>query len=199
MNIGYRPLVASTKPHARIIWDVSFSPLFPAASGADDMLFATGSRDKTVKIWRRPSIEDATVWAPAATLKFDEGVTSLDFYSGILGVRSVFSAPIVSARLPSLTRPLSVPDLSSPSGSRAATSTSSPRPSRTRRSGRRPSCSIRCESHGSTLGFEIGSRSADTRVSVCPSKRRASRGCHTARLPPGQYFDRRPPTGKRQR
>jgi elongator complex protein 2 len=86
---GYRPLAASVKPHARIIWDVAFSPLFPSASGADDMVFATGSRDKSAKVWRRPISEDPTVWEPVATLKFDEGVTSVDFYSGLDGARSV--------------------------------------------------------------------------------------------------------------
>ncbi|CDZ98002.1 RNA polymerase II elongator complex, subunit ELP2, WD repeat superfamily [Phaffia rhodozyma] len=77
---SYHPLTFSPKPHARIIWDVAFSPLL---FGTNDMLFATGSRDKTVKIWKRPSAEDSKVWESVKVLKFEDGVTSIDFYGGL--------------------------------------------------------------------------------------------------------------------
>jgi elongator complex protein 2 len=84
---GYSPVGGQGKPHARIIWDCSFSPLFrPAAAGdeeKEDMLFATASRDKTVKVWRR---KDRSVssehWEAVKTIKFEDGVTSCDFYGG---------------------------------------------------------------------------------------------------------------------
>ena len=86
---GYHPLAFNPKPHARIIWDVSFSPLLPSSSSpsSDDMVFATASRDKTVKIWLRPNLEESAMWAPAKILKFDEGVTSCDFYPALLDGR----------------------------------------------------------------------------------------------------------------
>lgn len=90
---GYHPLAFNPKPHARIIWDVSFSPLFPSTSPSSsspttpsssfNMLFATASRDKTVKIWQRPDPSTSSaLWAPVKTLKFDEGVTGCDFWAG---------------------------------------------------------------------------------------------------------------------
>lgn len=59
-------LVASNKSHARILWDCSWAN--------DDSLFATGSRDKTVKIWSA-----ATSWTNVATIKLSEAVTSVEF------------------------------------------------------------------------------------------------------------------------
>ncbi|KAG0242181.1 WD40-repeat-containing domain protein [Mortierella sp. GBAus27b] len=58
-------LVASNKSHARILWDCSWAH--------DDSLFATGSRDKTVKIWSA-----ATSWTSIATIKLPEAVTSVE-------------------------------------------------------------------------------------------------------------------------
>ncbi|RKP10931.1 WD40-repeat-containing domain protein [Thamnocephalis sphaerospora] len=60
------------KAHARIIWDASWSP--------DDLLFATGSRDKTVKIWKQV-VDSAQpdAWSCAATIKCKESVTAIDF------------------------------------------------------------------------------------------------------------------------
>jgi WD40 repeat protein len=37
-------LIAKKTSHLRIVWSCSWSP--------DDVLFATGSRDKTIKIWK---------------------------------------------------------------------------------------------------------------------------------------------------
>ena len=72
------------KPHARIIWDVAFSPMFGGeGEGKGDMVFATASRDKTVKIWRRPDTGESARWEVAKTIKCEEGVTSCDFYPAV--------------------------------------------------------------------------------------------------------------------
>ncbi|KAF9161161.1 Elongator subunit elp2 [Actinomortierella ambigua] len=60
-------LVASNKAHARILWDCSWS--------SDDSMFATASRDKTVKIW----VKKDPSWAAVATLKLPEAVTAVAF------------------------------------------------------------------------------------------------------------------------
>lgn len=91
-STGYQPITFSIKPHARIIWDVAFSPLFPTATASEDMLFVTGSRDKTAKVWRRPDANKSDVWENVKVLKFDEGVTSVDFYSGVSESRCGFSS-----------------------------------------------------------------------------------------------------------
>ena len=62
------------KAHARIIWDVSFSP---AELG---YMFITASRDKSVKIW------GGEKWDCLATVKFPESVTSCTFLYELVGV-----------------------------------------------------------------------------------------------------------------
>jgi elongator complex protein 2 len=89
------------KAHDRIIWDLSWS--------LDDAFFATGSRDKTVRVWGRqhpleppvdgggvadtgamPAADDA--WAPACTLgKLRESVTALDWAPRMAGGRHVLA------------------------------------------------------------------------------------------------------------
>ncbi|KAF9432182.1 Elongator subunit elp2 [Entomortierella beljakovae] len=64
-------LVASNKAHARILWDCTWS--------YDDTMFATGSRDKTVKIWSIPTCKNI------ATIKLPEAVTAVDFSPSIPG------------------------------------------------------------------------------------------------------------------
>ncbi|ORZ27542.1 WD40-repeat-containing domain protein [Lobosporangium transversale] len=63
-------LVASNKAHARILWDCSWS--------YDDSLFATGSRDKTIKIWSKTA-QVTPVWNCIATIKLPEAVTAVEF------------------------------------------------------------------------------------------------------------------------
>ncbi|KAF9192097.1 Elongator subunit elp2 [Haplosporangium sp. Z 11] len=67
-------LVASNKAHARILWDCSWS--------SDDSMFATGSRDKTIKVWSNNNEKQA--WTAIATIKLPEAVTAVEF-SPIVG------------------------------------------------------------------------------------------------------------------
>ncbi|KAI8071807.1 WD40-repeat-containing domain protein [Gongronella butleri] len=66
-------LVAKNKAHARIIWDAAWTH--------DDHLFATGSRDKTIKIWQQPAghSPSSPEWTAIATLKCTDAITALDF------------------------------------------------------------------------------------------------------------------------
>ncbi|CAJ0893575.1 5486_t:CDS:10, partial [Entrophospora sp. SA101] len=63
--------------HGRIIWDCSWSH--------DDKLFATASRDKTVKFWIEDLAKDEGAndvndnWNCVATIKLNEAVTAVDF------------------------------------------------------------------------------------------------------------------------
>ncbi|PKY14388.1 WD40 repeat-like protein [Rhizophagus irregularis] len=63
--------ITKNKAHSRIIWDCSWSH--------DDKLFATGSRDKTVKIWTQIKSQEQTQWDCKSTIKFQEAVTAIDF------------------------------------------------------------------------------------------------------------------------
>lgn len=67
---GYMP-IAADKSHGRIIWDCAWS--------SEGDLFATASRDKTVKIWKQHS--DSTGWGAIATMKFEEAATAVAFCS----------------------------------------------------------------------------------------------------------------------
>ncbi|KIJ69988.1 hypothetical protein HYDPIDRAFT_104660 [Hydnomerulius pinastri MD-312] len=67
---GYYP-VAADKSHARIIWDCAWSN--------EGDVFATASRDKTVKIWSPKA--DSDRWPALATLKFKEAATAVAFCS----------------------------------------------------------------------------------------------------------------------
>ncbi|KAL4081815.1 WD40-repeat-containing domain protein [Scleroderma yunnanense] len=69
-NAGYVP-VATDKSHARIIWDCSWS--------SEGDIFATASRDKTVKVWA--PIVGSSRWPALATLKFKEAATAVAFCS----------------------------------------------------------------------------------------------------------------------
>ncbi|KIK97989.1 hypothetical protein PAXRUDRAFT_806166 [Paxillus rubicundulus Ve08.2h10] len=69
-NESYFP-VAADKSHARIIWDCSWS--------REGDIFATASRDKTVKIWLPKAGSDR--WPALATLKFKEAATAVAFCS----------------------------------------------------------------------------------------------------------------------
>jgi elongator complex protein 2 len=63
-----------SKAHDRIVWDVAWAPRGTRA-------FATGSRDKTVKIWKQEeSDNESGKWVMACKLgKLHESVTALDW------------------------------------------------------------------------------------------------------------------------
>ncbi|KAF9055147.1 WD40 repeat-like protein [Hymenopellis radicata] len=63
----YKPIGAD-KSHARIIWDCAWSH--------EGDIFATASRDKTVKIWK--ASDEDNKWS-ATTLKLSEAATAVDF------------------------------------------------------------------------------------------------------------------------
>ncbi|KAN0097379.1 WD40-repeat-containing domain protein [Tylopilus felleus] len=65
---GYFP-VAADKSHARIIWDCAWS--------REGDVFATSSRDKTVKIWSPKA--GSNTWPALTTLKFAEAATAVAF------------------------------------------------------------------------------------------------------------------------
>ncbi|KAG1874502.1 WD40-repeat-containing domain protein [Suillus subalutaceus] len=64
--------VAADKSHGRIIWDCAWS--------CEGDLFATASRDKTVKIWKESS-GSAARWGAITTMKFEEAATAVAFCS----------------------------------------------------------------------------------------------------------------------
>ncbi|KAL1700740.1 WD40-repeat-containing domain protein [Schizophyllum commune] len=63
---GYTP-VAADKSHGRIIWDCAWAH--------EGDVFATASRDKTVKIWQN----DGSKWTAVASIKAKEAATAVDF------------------------------------------------------------------------------------------------------------------------
>jgi WD40 repeat protein len=63
---GYTP-AAVDKTHGRIIWDCAWS--------TEGDLFATASRDKTVKIW----YQEKGSWTAVVTLKTQQPATAVAF------------------------------------------------------------------------------------------------------------------------
>src|SRR5690606_8198296 len=91
-------LVASNKAHARILWDCSWS--------SDDSMFATGSRDKTIKIWKKTGTgagagagKEKSAWTAIATLKLPEAVTAVEFAPAILSTTSDCNIHVLAAGL----------------------------------------------------------------------------------------------------
>ncbi|WVQ78566.1 hypothetical protein IAT38_000652 [Cryptococcus sp. DSM 104549] len=67
---GYCLVAGEEKAHARMVLDCCW------VGGRGDM-FATASRDKTVKIWTQ-AVKDGSQWATSATIKLDEAATAVD-------------------------------------------------------------------------------------------------------------------------
>ncbi|KAG8850535.1 hypothetical protein FRB91_008987 [Serendipita sp. 411] len=65
----YEPIVAC-KAHARVVWDCSWMH--------EVDIFATASRDKTVKVWDA-SGDPTKMQKPIATIKLEQGATAVDF------------------------------------------------------------------------------------------------------------------------
>ncbi|WWD16158.1 hypothetical protein CI109_100583 [Kwoniella shandongensis] len=70
---GYEFLAGEEKAHARMVLDCCW------AGDSGDM-FATASRDKTVKLWRA-AVADGSQWSAAATIKLTEAATAIDVIS----------------------------------------------------------------------------------------------------------------------
>ena len=63
----YKLFASNAKAHSRIIWQSTWT--------SDNLFFATGSRDKTIKIWE--PLADAV--SERLVIKFEEAVTACDF------------------------------------------------------------------------------------------------------------------------
>ncbi|KAI8140023.1 WD40-repeat-containing domain protein [Fennellomyces sp. T-0311] len=85
-NAPYQ-LVAKNKAHARIIWDCSWCH--------DDTMFATGSRDKTIKIWT----QQGETWGCVATIKCAEALTALEFAPAKLDGRYLLAVGLENGQL----------------------------------------------------------------------------------------------------
>ncbi|KAI7885696.1 WD40 repeat-like protein [Lichtheimia hyalospora FSU 10163] len=80
-------LAFKNKAHARIIWDCSWTH--------DDRMFATGSRDKTVKIWAQADGE----WKNVATIKFEEAITAVEFAPALMDGRYLLAVGLENGQI----------------------------------------------------------------------------------------------------
>ncbi|PWW80446.1 WD40 repeat-like protein [Tuber magnatum] len=71
-GVGWEVLEMREKGHTRIIWDGKWAPV--------EDVFATASRDKSVKLWQK---EDGG-WVSRAALKFGAPITALDFLGEVI-------------------------------------------------------------------------------------------------------------------
>ncbi|KAI8585118.1 quinon protein alcohol dehydrogenase-like superfamily [Geranomyces variabilis] len=83
---SYELYTSNPKAHARIIWDGAWTH--------DGHIFATGSRDKTIKFWTFEAT--GGVSKNVLTMKFDESVTALDFAPELIHKRNAHVATINS-------------------------------------------------------------------------------------------------------
>lgn len=67
--------------HTRVIWAGKWAPLGEEGQGGNEegRVFATGSRDKSVKLWARQSQGHIYEWVCTETIKFPTPVTAIDF------------------------------------------------------------------------------------------------------------------------
>ena len=87
----FETLWVQHKAHARIIWDVSFAP----SDFSVERVFATASRDKTVKIWRG----NKKTWKCVCTVKFAEAVTACAFVPEMVGESAVLAVGLENGRM----------------------------------------------------------------------------------------------------
>ncbi|CAI2166210.1 4499_t:CDS:10 [Funneliformis geosporum] len=83
--------VTKNRAHARIIWDCSWSH--------DDTLFATGSRDKTVKIWKQIKEQEQTLWKCISVIKLQESVTAIDFAPILINQRYLLAIGLENGKI----------------------------------------------------------------------------------------------------
>lgn len=72
----YKLRFSTPRGHTRIIWDCAWAPSELSSSSA--YVFATASRDKSVKIWVTDC--ECTAWTTVSIQKFDDAVTAVDFW-----------------------------------------------------------------------------------------------------------------------
>ncbi|TFY65115.1 hypothetical protein EVJ58_g2181 [Rhodofomes roseus] len=87
---GYLP-VAADRSHARIIWDCAWAP--------QGDVFATASRDKTVRIWRQQDTSKHDKWTAIATLTTAEAATAVAFASSEFGGRRILFVGLESGEI----------------------------------------------------------------------------------------------------
>lgn len=109
-NIAADPyrLIASNKAHARILWDCSWS--------ADSSMFATGSRDKTIKIWAKKDATNSASWAAVATIKLPEAVTAVEFAPIVGNKSNILAAGLEDGRIFLFESIVGAPEVWSPLG-----------------------------------------------------------------------------------
>ncbi|CAG8496848.1 7052_t:CDS:10 [Funneliformis mosseae] len=83
--------VTKNRAHARIIWDCSWSH--------DDTLFATGSRDKTVKIWTQIMEQEQIQWKCIFVIKLQEAVTAIDFAPILINQRYLLAIGLENGKI----------------------------------------------------------------------------------------------------
>ncbi|CAL1702353.1 unnamed protein product [Somion occarium] len=96
---GYLPC-AGDKSHARIIWDCAWAH--------EGDVFATASRDKTVKIWHIKNL-GSKKWPAEATLKLRDAVTAVAFASADSDQRRRLAVGLESGEIVIYSNPLSAP------------------------------------------------------------------------------------------
>ncbi|KAK7206759.1 WD40-repeat-containing domain protein [Myxozyma melibiosi] len=77
-GVTYEKRFSAPRGHSRIIWDCAWAPAGLLASGEEDYVFATASRDKTVKVWKASA--EGKMWTAVATEKFGDAVTAVDIF-----------------------------------------------------------------------------------------------------------------------
>ncbi|KAK9352345.1 WD40-repeat-containing domain protein [Lipomyces doorenjongii] len=93
----YQIQYKAPRGHTRIIWDGAWAPR-GLAKGVLDYVFATASRDRTVKLW---TPDGATSWAPRLVQKFEDAVTAVDFWPTLLsgGTQALLAIGLDNGRI----------------------------------------------------------------------------------------------------
>lgn len=84
------------KAHSRIIWDCSWAPSQFSQSVNTSGVFVTGSRDKTIKVWKMANGAQ-TVFVTSA--KFDSPVTSVDIHTSVINGKILLAVGLESGAI----------------------------------------------------------------------------------------------------
>lgn len=98
--VARQPTTKGSGAHSRVVWDGKWAPTLDSDTQRK-RVFATGSRDKTVKIWvgQEPDAvgkeggegKRELEFVNQATIKFSAPVTALDFLPSVLGERLILA------------------------------------------------------------------------------------------------------------